>query len=93
MTTPAKRPSMNFDMVGLRVGDTLEIDGHLDQTAIVVSTERPRVLFRGKEMSPKAAAGEFYQHESYRTFDAWCYNGERLNDRRKRFEDWHRPRN
>lgn len=81
-----KRKPFRFSMVDVKPGEKIYLSGHPDVTAIVVDDKT--ILFNGMETSLSKAAqdalGSSYQPQGPAY---WIYNGESLENRRKRMEE------
>lgn len=91
-TAKKKRPPFHFDMVGIPNEATLHFkstaDEDADITALVHSPKRIR--FAGEVLTLSAAAGKILEQRGMATSVAgpqyWYYEGESLDDRRRRME-------
>ena len=90
MSTHPYRPNLSFEMLGIRVGDTLTVINRPDETCIVVSLSPPVVVYRRQVMSLSAAINAVYGMTYNDPASAWAFNGETLSQRRDRFEVYHR---
>lgn len=88
------RPWIDLEKIGIRREDVLTHVDRPSETCEVVELYPPKVLFRGQVLSLTAAASKAYESEPEIGTPAamWKYEGETLQERRDRFEKWHRPR-
>ena len=88
------RPWLDLEMIGIPLGALLVHVDRPHETCIVVGWNPARVAFRGEVLSLTAAATKAYNGKFEATTPAalWKYNDETLQDRRHRFEEYHRPR-
>lgn len=85
----ARRPRLRLDAIGIKPGDMLNFSRDESVTAIVV--ENGRVQFDNQVMSLSASALLILQRMGYKTTaasgsDYWMFEGELLDERRKRLE-------
>ena len=85
----ARRPRINLEALGIKPGDVLTLSRDESITSTVV--EGGKVNFQGKEQSLSAAALCALQSLGYSTPAAsgseyWMWNGELLDERRRRME-------
>lgn len=85
----ARRSKINLENLGIKEGDILTFQGHKEITATVLENER--ILYRGKSYSLSKAAREVrhslgYKYSSISGSRHWMYNGELLDDLRRRLE-------
>ena len=59
------------------------------ETCVVVELESRLVFHRGEVKSLSAACNDAYGVQYNDPSSAWAYNGETLNSRRQRFENYH----
>ena len=85
----AKRPRLKLAAIGIKPGATLTFSRDENRTATV--TENNKVSFDGEELSLSAAALKVLGQMGYKTPAAsgseyWMFEGEILDDRRRRIE-------
>lgn len=85
----ARRPRLRLEALGIKPGDTLTFSRDESVTATVA--EGGRVVLQGEVLSPSAAALKALHALGYTTPAAsgseyWMYEGELLDERRKRLE-------
>ena len=88
-TRNTPRPSLDFEMVGIRLGDTLALYDTPDQTCVVVGLTPPRVLYQDRSMSLTEAVNAAYEAQHNDPAGAWCFGDETLRQRRERFESYY----
>lgn len=86
-TTP--RPSLDFEMVGIRLGGILVLYGAPEINGPVAALSPARVLYQGRVMSLTEAINVAYGVQNNDPAGAWCYEGETLRQRRERFGSYH----
>ena len=86
----AYRPNVDLEMIGIRLGDTLEVIDRPGKTCVVVALSPPRVVHEGVVKSLMAAINDVYGVIFNDPAAAWAYGGETLRQRRERFEAYHR---
>lgn len=87
------RPWIDLEMIGIPLGAVLTHADRPSETCVVVQLSPPRVVFRWEVLSLTDAATKAYDGKyEAKTVAVWLYNGESLQDRRNRFESYHRPR-
>lgn len=91
MTQPrtTRRPDLQLDMIGIRLGDVLTLYDAPEETCIVIRLSPPRVVYRDQAMylteaANLAAGGTFNDPSGW-----WTLEGETLRTRRARFERYH----
>ena len=85
----ARRPNLTLDAIGIKVGHVLIFSRDDSITAMVV--ENGKVNFEGEVLSLSAAALRILHRLGYKTPSAsgsehWIFDGELLDERRRRFE-------
>ena len=85
----ARRPNLRLDAIGIKVGHVLIFSRDDSITAMVV--ENGKVNFEGEVLSLSAAALRILHRLGYKTPSAsgsehWIFDGELLDERRRRFE-------
>ncbi|CAM4136905.1 GIY-YIG nuclease family protein [Roseateles saccharophilus] len=85
----ARRPKIKLDAIGIKVGDTLTFSRDENITATVAAGGK--IIFKGETLSPSAAALKVLHSLGYKTPSAsgseyWMFDGELLDERRKRLE-------
>lgn len=85
----ARRPRIKLEALGIKPGDILSFSRDEAITAIV--QEGGKILYDGESVSPSAAALKVLHALGYKTPTAsgseyWMYDGELLDERRKRLE-------
>ena len=85
----ARRPRIRLDALGIKTGDILTFSRDESVTATV--TDGGKVVYNGTSMSPSAAAILVLHSLGYKTPSAsgseyWMFDGELLDERRKRIE-------
>ena len=85
----ARRPRIKLDALGIKPGDTLTFSRDEAITATVV--DGGKIVYQGETLSPSAAALKVLHSLGYKTPSAsgseyWMYDGELLDERRKRLE-------
>jgi hypothetical protein len=85
----ARRPRIKLDALGIKAGDTLTFSR--DENIVAIVQEGGRVSYCGETLSPSAAALKALHALGYKTPAAsgseyWMYDGELLDERRKRLE-------
>ena len=83
-----RRPNIDLEKIGIRLGDTLELVGREGVSCIVVGLQPPLVVHDGAVKSLSAACADAYGFR-YSPGRSWAYNGETLRDRRRRFAAYH----
>ena len=90
--TKARRPRLRLEAIGIKPGDTLYFSRDEAKTALVV--DGGKVEFGGELLSLSAAALKILSSMGYRTpaasgSDYWMFDGELLDERRRRMEAEH----
>jgi hypothetical protein len=90
--TKARRPRLRLEAIGIKPGDTLYFSRDEAKTALVV--DGGMVEFGGEVLSLSAAALKILISMGYRTpaasgSDYWMFDGELLDERRRRMEAEH----
>jgi len=85
---PVKKP-VNFEMIGIKPGTELSFVN--DKTITAIVKDKWRIVFEGEDiyMSPSALRILHSQGKTWKTVngaDYWAYDGETINERRKRLE-------
>lgn len=85
----ARRPKIKLDALGIKPGDTLTFSRDETITATVLASGK--ILYKEEPNSPSAAALKALHSLGYKTPSAsgseyWMYDGELLDERRKRLE-------
>jgi hypothetical protein len=85
----ARRPKIKLDALNIKPGDVLTFSRDEAITATVLAGGK--ILYMGEPHSPSAAALKVLHSLGYKTPSAsgseyWMYDGELLDERRKRFE-------
>ncbi len=85
----ARRPALKLSSIGIEPGAVLTFSRDENRTAIV--TDNNKVILDGEMLSPASAALKILHQKGYRTPTAsgslyWMYDGELLDDRRRRLE-------
>ena len=85
----ARRPRISLERIGIYSGDTLELSRDDSITVSVISGNR--VIYQDEELSLSEAALRALQSLGYRTSsvsgsDYWMFEGETLDERRRRIE-------
>lgn len=88
----ARRPRLRLEAIGIKPGDTLYFSRDEAKTALVV--DGGKVEFGGELLSLSAAALKILSSMGYRTpaargSDYWMFDGELLDERRRRMEAEH----
>lgn len=83
------RLNLDLEMIGVRVGDTLNFWNDDEITCVVVKTYRPRVYYEGEIMSLSGAAQKVTGLSAAQGAACWTFEGELLRDRRLRCEEYH----
>ena len=84
------RPNLDFEMIGLRLGDVLSLIDQTETTCMVVELSPPRVLHDREVKSLTAACNDAYGITWNDPASVWVYASETLGTRRERFEAYHR---
>lgn len=85
----ARRPKLRLDALGIKVGDILTLSRDESITAFVV--DDGKVVMHGETLSPSAAALKALHSLGYTTPSVsgsgyWMFDGELLDERRRRME-------
>jgi hypothetical protein len=85
----SKRSRIKLSAIGINVGDTLSFSR--DDAITVSVTEENKVTLNGEVMSLSASALKIFNDKGYKTTsvsgsDYWMFEGELLDERRKRIE-------
>ena len=90
--TTQREPNIDLEMIGVPMGAILTLRGHPHRTCIVVQLNGPpRVAHAGTIQSLSAAAMSALQlHRPPNGALHWEYNGETLQARRERYEEYYR---
>jgi hypothetical protein len=85
----ARRPRINLDAIGIKVGDELVFSRDESIRAVVVADGK--LEYDGETLSPSAAALKALHKLGYKTVAAsgseyWTFDGELLDERRRRLE-------
>ena len=85
----ARRPKIKLEALGIKPGDTLAFSRDESITATVL--EGGKIFYKEESLSPSAAALKVLHSLGYKTPTAsgseyWMYDGELLDERRKRLE-------
>lgn len=86
----ARRPKLNLAAIGIKTGDVLTFSR--DETVIGVVVDGGRLEFEGEVMSLSGAALKALHRMGYKTPAAsgsgyWMFDGELLDERRRRLEE------
>ena len=93
-TAKKRRPSFNFDMVSIPIGATLHFKATDEDEGVRIITaqvrSRTKIAFEDEDTSLSGAAGKILERRGMATSVAgpqyWYYEGESLDDRRRRME-------
>jgi len=85
----ARRPRIRLDAIGIKPGDVLNFSR--DESIRATVAEDGKVLYEGELLSPSAAALKALHKLGYQTTAAsgsehWMFDGELLDERRRRIE-------
>ena len=92
-TAKRRRPSFNFDMVSIPIGATLHFKATDEDEGSSITAQvrsRTKIAFEDEDTSLSGAAGKILERRGMATSVAgpqyWHYEGESLDDRRRRME-------
>jgi hypothetical protein len=85
----SRRPKIRLDALGIKVGDTLTFSR--DESIAATVTEAGKIYYAGEQLSLSAGALAILQKLGYQTSAAsgsgyWMFDGELLDERRRRME-------
>ncbi len=87
--TEQRRPPLDLEKIGIRLGDVLYVGDNPEETCVVVQLYPPLVFHDGQVKSPTEAINQIYNVVWNDPYSAWTYEGESLTQRRLRFEEYH----